>query len=296
MEFPNFLALPDGINVFGLEIKFYAICIIIGMFLAYFYSIRITRKIGFDENDLFDGFIIGVILGIIGARLYYVIFSWSEYSSNPIKIITGIREGGLAIHGGVIAALIFIFFFVRKRKLNFYKLIELVAVGFLIGQIAGRWGNFFNQEANGSEVTRAFLESLHLPRFIINNMYFVDKVTYVKGYFHPTFLYESIWNICGLLFIINLRQLWKHYWIGDAGIFYLIWYGVGRFFVEALRTDPLPVKILGINLLQAQVISVVMVIIGVALLILRRVKKIYPVSYIQVVEENEDKNEELKVA
>lgn len=282
---PQFLALPNSIKIFGLEIAFYAICIIIGMFAAYYYGIRIARKIGINEDDLFWGFIIGVVVGVLGARIYYVIFQWADYKDN-LSDIFAIWEGGLAIHGALIAAGIFAAIYAKIKKLDLLKVVELLAPGFLIGQTAGRWGNFFNQEANGGQVTRDFLEKIHIPGFIINNMQFTDKVTGVFGYFHPTFFYEFLWNMAGLMAIIIIRQLWKKYWIGDAGIFYLIWYGIGRFFIESLRTDPLPVNIFGIELLQAQVISVVMVLAGIALLVLRRVFKYKPFSYMDIVEEN----------
>lgn len=282
---PQILALPNHIDIFGLKITFYAICIIIGMFSAYYYGLRIAKKIGINEDDLFWGFIIGVVVGVLGARIYYVIFSWADYKDNIIKVLA-INEGGLAIHGALIAAGIFAVIYARIKKLDLLKIIEVLAPGFLIGQTAGRWGNFFNQEANGGEVTRGFLEKIHIPEFIINNMYFRDKVTGIVGYFHPTFFYEFLWNMLGLLAIILIRKLWKKYWMGDAGIFYLIWYGIGRFFIEGLRTDPLPVNIFGLELLQAQVISVIMVFVGIALLVLRRIFKYKPISFMEIIEEN----------
>lgn len=282
---PQFLALPHEINIFGLKIAFYAICIIIGMFSAYYYGLRIAKKLGVNEDDLFWGFIIGVVVGVLGARIYYVAFSWVDYKDNLIKILA-INEGGLAIHGALLAAGIFAVIYSKIKKLDLLKVVELLAPGFLLAQSAGRWGNFFNQEANGGEVTRGFLEKIHIPTFIINNMEFRDKVTGIFGYFHPTFFYEFLWNISGFLAIIIIRQLWKKYWVGDSGIFYLIWYGIGRFFIEGLRTDPLPVNFFGIELLQAQVISVVMVLAGVILLVLRRVFKYKPVSFIEEVEKN----------
>ena len=117
-------------------------------------------------------------------------------------------------------------------------------------------------------------------------MYFRDKVAGIVGYFHPTFFYEFLWNMLGLLAIILIRKLWKKYRMGDAGIFYLVWYGIGRFFIEGLRTDPLPVNIFGLELLQAQVISVIMVFVGIALLVLRRIFKYKPISFMEIIEEN----------
>jgi phosphatidylglycerol:prolipoprotein diacylglycerol transferase len=273
-------------TIFGRNIYFYAIFILSGIGLAYFFAYYISKKIGFKEEDLFDGFIVGVVLAIIGARLYYVIFAWDSFKDNPIRVITGFinEEGGLAIHGAVIAVAIFVYFYWKKRRFNFYKLGEMLAPGFLIGQSIGRWGNFFNQEAHGGPIAataaegRAFLEKLPIPKFVVDQMYIGNN------YMHPTFLYESVWNIIGLIIILVTRKFLKKYWIGDSVLFYLVWYGIGRYFVESLRTDYLPFNFFGLELRIAQVISVVMIIGGVTLFTLRRVFKVHPVSFIKTLD------------
>ncbi|HOH17996.1 MAG TPA: prolipoprotein diacylglyceryl transferase [Bacilli bacterium] len=287
-------------TIFGRNIYWYAICILIGIMGAYFYGMHVAKKLGVKENDLFDGFIWGVLIGVLGSRLYYVIFSWKSggFSEDPLRIFTGFvnEEGGLAIHGAVIAASIFTVIFCKKRKMDIYAVLELLLPGFLIGQIAGRWGNFFNQEAHGGPISasvaegRMFLEKLWLPDFIIDQMYLADNWynapidSPMRNYMHPTFLYESAWNFIGLMILLITRKYWKKYWLGDAALFYLVWYGVGRFFVESIRTDALMVTLFGTQFRQAQVISVVMVVVGIVLFILRRIYKFHPVSFVEQVE------------
>ncbi len=291
-------------TVFGRNVYWYAICIISGITLAYVYGLLVAKKIGFKEEDLIDGFIIGVIVGIIGARLYYVAFAWNEggYAQDPLRVITGFinEEGGLAIHGAVLFVAVFVYFYWRRRRFDVYKLGEMLAPGFMIGQIVGRWGNFFNQEAHGGPISenlaegRAFLERLLLPDFIIDQMLISDSSYYdaigsaSRNYMHPTFLYESFWNFLGLMIVLVSRRFWKKYWLGDAVLFYMVWYGIGRFFVEALRTDYLPLRIFGLELRVAQVVSVAMIIAGVTLFVLRRIFKVHPVSYLEAVEENKN--------
>ncbi|HHW99820.1 MAG TPA: prolipoprotein diacylglyceryl transferase [Acholeplasmataceae bacterium] len=277
-------------SIFGRGIYFYAIAIITGIGIAYFYGAHIARKIGFSEDNLFDGFIMGTIIGILGARIYYAIFSWKEggFDKDPLRVITGFfnEEGGLAIHGAVIAAAIFAYFFCKKRKEDIFKLGEMLFPGFFIGQIFGRWGNFFNKEAHGGPIrdtvlaSREFLEKLPIPRFVVDQMY-------INGtYMHPTFLYESVWNLIGLILVITIRKKTKKYWYGDAVLFYMVWYGIGRFFVESLRTDALLFNFLGMELRIAQVVSILMIVAGITLFILRRIFKVKPVSFIELVEEN----------
>ena len=276
------------IKIFGFErdIYFYALAIITGIGVAYFYANHIAKKIGFNENNLFDGFIIGVVVGVVGARLWYVIFEWDQYKNNLLEIVTEFR--GLAIHGAVITAGIFAYFFCKRKKEDILVLGEMLFPGFLIGQIFGRWGNFFNKEAHGGPIGtlvegRAFLEKLPIPRFVVDQMY-------INGnYMHPTFLYESFWNFIGLVLIIVLRNKTKKYWYGDAISFYLVWYGIGRFFIESIRTDALTFELFGTIFRTAQVTSILMIIIGLVLFILRRIYKYKPLSYLDLIDQVKEK-------
>ena len=200
-----------------------------------------------------------ILFGIIGTRLYYVLFNLEYYLRNPIEIFQ-VWNGGLAIHGGIISGILVIIIYTKKYKVNTIKMLDIVAVSVIIAQAIGRWGNFFNQEAFGSVVSKDFLESLMLPKFIIDGMY-------INGnYYHPTFLYESIWNIIGFIILLIMRRR-KYAKVGEMVSFYLIWYSFARFFIESLRMDSLmlgPIRI-------AQLVSVVGIIIGIMLLI--RAKK-----------------------
>jgi phosphatidylglycerol:prolipoprotein diacylglycerol transferase len=188
-----------------------------------------------------------------------VIFEWGYYSAHPADI-PKIWNGGIAIHGALIGAVITTIVFAKKRGISFWKIADIAAPSIILGQAIGRWGNFMNQEAHGGEVTRAFLENLHLPNFIINQMY-IDG-----AYYQPTFLYESVWDFAGFLLLIALRRV--NFRRGELFLTYVIWYSIGRFFVEGLRTDSL---MLG-SLRMAQTISIALIVVALAILIYRRTK------------------------
>ena len=253
-------ALAVGIQLGGLVIRFYAICILFGMIIAIILSLRETKRLGISTDDIFNGGVIGIILGVIVARAYYVIFQWSEYRSNPVQIFE-IWRGGLAIHGGIIVAFVFAIIYCRIKKINLLAVLDMVVIGLLIGQICGRWGNFFNQEAHGGETTLAFLQSLRLPTFIVKNMC-IDGT-----YYHPTFLYESLWNLVALVAILILRRT-KTIRLGDAAGIYLIWYGIGRFWIEGMRTDSLMIG----SIKQNQLISIVLIVAGIGYLLFKYLK------------------------
>ncbi len=236
-----------------ISIQYYAVFILIGVVAAYLIAQHNFKKLGFDKEILSDFVFYLMPVGIIGARLWYVAFMWDGIYSNDFVEIFRIDHGGLAIQGGVVAGLIFSYYFFKKKGIDFLQAGDAIMPGVLVAQAFGRWGNFFNQEAHGGEVTRSFLESLHLPNFIIDGMA-------INGtYYHPTFLYESALNIVGFLVIFFVVKKTAKYQ-GMEFFSYFIWYGIIRFFVEGLRTDSL--YFLGLRM--AQLTSVVFVIVGIA--------------------------------
>lgn len=231
-------------------IYWYAIFIVTGITIGFVLADMKARKIGLPKDTITDLLLYGLPISIISARLYYVIFEMDSYISNPISIIK-IWEGGLAIHGGLIGAVITGVIYCNKRKLSFWLVADVVAPSIVIGQIIGRWGNFMNQEAYGNIVSRSFLQSLRLPDFIINQM-FIDG-----AYRQPTFLYESLWNV-GVLIILILLSRQKKF-TGQIFLTYIMLYSVGRFWIEGLRTDSL---MLTPNLRVAQILSVILLVVS----------------------------------
>jgi len=278
----NFTPLSNELFSIGpITVYLYSFMILLGVLGALFMGIKEGKRLGIKSDYIIDGLIIILPLAIIGARLYYVIFEWERYSGNLGRIFR-ITEGGLAIHGGFLVAVLAAFIYTRVRKIDIYKVMDLIAPGFLIGQIFGRWGNFFNQEAHGGVVgglsngtpilerqeQYEFLSNtLRIPDFIVNNMYISSDMASGMHYHHPTFLYESLWNILGLIIVLILRRV-KITRSGDLIAFYLIWYSVGRFFIEFMRTDALYVG--GTGLRAAQIIGIIMSIVGVIVLIANR--------------------------
>ncbi len=247
--FPDFKTF---VTIGPVSIHYYAIVIIIGALIAYALGQYRFKQLGYDKGILSDYFFGLLVIGIIGARIWYVIFMWKElYAANPIEAIA-VWHGGLAIQGGIVAGLIFSWYFFKKREIPFLIAGDAIMPGVLIAQACGRWGNFFNHEAFGTAVPLSFLKNLHIPQFIIDQMY-------INGaYHHPTFLYESLGNICVFLIIILLvRRFSRHN--GAQFFAYFIGYGIVRFFVEGLRTDSLmlgPIR-------MAQLTSIVFLIIGI---------------------------------
>lgn len=252
---------PITINWYGVIIGFAAL---LGLILA----LKEAEKLGFNKDLILDLIMYAIPAALIGARVYYVIFRWNEYYSIYPGEIIAIWHGGLAIHGGLIGAFLTGIIFAKVKKVSFWRIGDLMAPSIILGQAIGRWGNFVNQEAHGGPVTRTFLENLYLPNFIIEQMYIKDPVTGVYQYYHPTFLYESLWNFLGFITLLIFRRKLpvKR---GDIFLIYLIWYSVGRFFVEGLRTDSL--MLFGM-LRAAQVVSLVFILVAVVLFIVRRKK------------------------
>ncbi|MEQ2528807.1 prolipoprotein diacylglyceryl transferase [Bacillaceae bacterium CLA-AA-H227] len=251
---------PIAFSLGPIDVHWYGIIIGVGLALALFLAIREGERRGLEKDTFADLMLWAIPIAIISARIYYVLFEWGYYSQNPGDIIK-IWNGGIAIHGALIGSVVTAYVFTKKKGISFWKLTDIAAPSIILGQAIGRWGNFMNQEAHGGEVSRAFLENLFLPDFIVNQMY-------INGtYYHPTFLYESVWNLLGFILLISLRRV--NLRRGEMFLTYVIWYSIGRFFIEGLRTDSL---MLTENLRIAQTISIALVIGAVALLIYRRTK------------------------
>ena len=238
-----------------IQIYWYSIFIFIGMLVACFLIYKEAKKRGIEEDFLVNLTFNTIIIGIIGARLYYVLFNFSYYLDNPVEIFQ-IWNGGLAIHGGIIAGLLFIIYYCKKHEVNLWKILDIIVVGLIIAQAIGRWGNFFNSEAYGPITTAAHLKSLGIPQFIIDGMYILGE------YRQPTFFYESVWCLFGFLAMLIIRQ-YKYLKIGQLTSFYLIWYGIIRCIIEAMRTDSL---MLG-PLKMAQLVSLVFIVSGIIIFI-----------------------------
>lgn len=242
-----------------LTIYWYSIFILSAFLIGYYLVVREFKRQKLSITFLNDYFFYLVPIVIIGARLYYVIFEIEYYKENLIEIFA-IWNGGLAIHGGLIAGILFTIYYTKKHHINTLKLMDIVAPALILGQALGRWGNFFNQEAYGPATTLSHLQDLHIPNFIIEGM----KIGNV--YYEPTFFYESIICLLGFVIILLIRRF-KKIRIGQITSIYFIIYGIARFFIEGLRQDSLMMG----NIRIAQLVSILMILFGIFLLI----KQIY---------------------
>lgn len=258
---------PIAFELGPFEVRWYGILIALGIVLAFIVVQKEMVKRGMHQDFLTDLLIWAVPISIISARIYYVIFSWDFYKDHPEQIIR-IWEGGIAIHGALIGAFITTYVYTKRKGISFWKTVDIAAAGLLIGQIIGRWGNFMNQEAHGGPVSEKFLETTIIPDWIMQQMT-IEGVTY-----HPTFLYESTWNIVGLIIILLLRKVPLKR--GEMFLFYLVWYSAGRFFIEGMRTDSL--YVIG-ELRAAQLVSVVAIVVALAIFIVRRYVQKIDVTY-----------------
>lgn len=239
------------VSIGPLQIYWYSFLILVAVIVGFFVAIRYARRLNISVNLLVDMMIYTIPVAIIGARVYYVIFNFEAYQDDLLGIFR-IWEGGLAIYGAIIAGVIYVFSYCKKNALPFISVLDILSLSLLLGQAIGRWGNFFNQEAYGTECTREFLMNMHLPNFIIEGMH-------INGvYYQPTFLYESIWCLVGVIILhfIRKRSTGK---VGRQISFYLIWYGFGRMIIESLRMDSLYIG----NFRVSQVVSILLVFIGI---------------------------------
>ena len=239
-----------------ISIHYYSLFIFLAVIVGGGLVIKEAKKFGFDEDFIVNLLFMAILIGIVGARLYFVLFNLDYYSLHPLEIFA-IWNGGLAIHGGIIFTLIFIVIYLKKKDINILLILDFIVVGLFIGQAIGRWGNFFFGEAHGPETTLAYLQDLHLPEFIINGMNIGGT------YYIPTFFFESLWCLLGFILLLLFRR-WKKNKIGMITSLYLIWYGIGRFFIEGLRTDSL----MFFSLKVAQLVSLFMIISGIILFII----------------------------
>ena len=245
--------MNNSFSILGINITYYALCILLGVIVAYFIITKLSKKHNINSRYMDDIIFYGLLSGIIGARLYYVLFNL-DYYLKDINEIVMVWHGGLAIHGGILFGALFVYLYSRKNKLNFIELTDIILPGVIIAQGIGRWGNFFNQEAYGMMVSKGLLEKLLIPKFIIEGMH-------INGnYYLPTFYIESIFCIIGFILIMIISKKTKK--IGIPTSFYLIWYGILRFIIEIFRTDSLML----FNIKIACLISIVSIILGVILL------------------------------
>ncbi|MBS6644247.1 MAG: prolipoprotein diacylglyceryl transferase [Clostridiaceae bacterium] len=263
--------LRSSVTVFGFRIAFYAIIIVIGMIVGIWIAQKDAKRRGQDPDLYFDFALYAIVCSIIGARIYYVVFAWDNYRDDLWQIFN-IRAGGLAIYGGVIAAVITLAVYSKVKKISFFSMADTGVLGLTAGQIIGRWGNFFNCEAFGGytdglfamRIRRALVNESMISQDLVDHL-IVDKgVEYIQV--HPTFLYESLWNLGLLAFMLWYRKHKK--FEGEMMWIYLLGYGLGRCWIEGLRTDQLILFSTGIPVSQA--LSIVMVIVSAVVIFFQR--------------------------
>ena len=278
INFPNLHIylkhVGKGVEIFGFPIAFYGMLIALGMVLGVSLILHRAKKDGLDPDQCLDICIFTIIFAVIGARIYYVAFAWDYYKDNLLSVFN-IRQGGLAIYGGVLAGILTVYIMCRIKKISFLQFTDLAAPGLLVGQILGRWGNFFNREAFGQYTDGLF--AMELPLNAIRSMddvtqemlahaRVVDGVSYIQV--HPTFLYESAWCLLVLAFLFWYRHRQKFQ--GEIFLVYLAGYGLGRFWIEGLRTDQLLIP--GIGIPVSRVLALILFVGATAIIIVQRKK------------------------
>ncbi|TRM13123.1 prolipoprotein diacylglyceryl transferase [Lentibacillus cibarius] len=246
-----------------LTIYWYGLIIAFGAFLGLYIATKESDRLGLQKDLMTDLVVFAIPVSIIFARLYYVIFEWDRYIGGPWWDVFAVWEGGIAIHGALIGAVLTAIVFARVKNVPFWQLADIAAPSLILGQAIGRWGNFMNQEAHGGPISESVFNSFHtyLPDFIMNQMC-IEGVMY-----HPTFLYESVWNLLVLVFLLVLRR--KNPLRGEVFLSYVMAYSVGRFFIEGMRTDSLYIP--GTDIRMAQLISVALIIAVIGVMVYRRI-------------------------
>lgn len=257
INFPNLGIYLEHVgknfSVFGFEIAFYGITMATGILVGYLIAAREAKRTGQNPEDYLDMLFFAVFFAIVGARLYYVIFSWDHYKDNLLSILN-LRQGGLAIYGGIIGAFTTVYFFAKKKKLSFAQMLDTASPGLAAGQVIGRWGNFFNREAFGDYTDGLFAMQLpvsavrsgEITEKMWDHMEVINGIEFIQV--HPTFLYEGLWNVGVIIFLYLYRDHKK--FKGELVLWYLVLYGVGRFWIEALRTDQLLIPGIGFPISQ----------------------------------------------
>ncbi len=247
---------PIAFTIGGFEVRWYSLMLLTGMLISIFMVIREGKRFNIPKDFMFNLAFWVIIVGIICARIYYCIFNFELYQNNILDVFK-IWEGGLAIHGGIIGGLLTIIIYTKRYNINTFKITDIVVVPLLLAQAIGRWGNFFNSEAHGAATTYYHLKELHIPEKIIEGM----KIGNV--YYHPTFLYESIFCLIGFIILLFVRR-YRYLKRGQLTCLYMMYYSVGRFFIESLRTDSL--MFFGFRV--AQIVSVILFITGLVIFIM----------------------------
>ena len=277
ISFPNLNIylrnVPKTFHVFRFSIALYGVTIAIGMLLGVGIALYDRRSRGLSEDPIWDLALIGIPSGIVGARIYYVIFAWDFYRNDPIQILN-LRQGGLAIYGGVIGALIAVIIYCRIRQESFFEVWDSIALGFLVGQAVGRWGNFFNREVFGGYTDNIFAMRLPVDAVRARDITPALQATIGVGenfiQVHPTFLYESAWNLA-LLILLFLYRKHKRF-SGEVFCLYIAGYGIGRIWIESIRTDQLYVP--GTSMPVSMVVASLMVGAAAGIEIYNRKKRI----------------------
>ncbi len=289
IAFPNLGITIEHLNksfsIFGFPVAYYGLLIGIGIFAGIFMAVREAKVSRQNVEDYYDFALYAVIFSIIGARIYYVIFEWDSYKNDLLQIFN-LRAGGMAIYGGIIAAVITLIVFAKKKKLSIGLMLDTGGLGLILGQIIGRWGNFVNREAFGGytdgllamQLKMSEVYSAYITDDIAQHIQTINGVDYIQV--HPTFLYESLWNIGVLIFLILFKKHKK--FNGEVFCFYLILYGIGRSWIEGLRTDQLKVGDIAVS----QVLSILLVL-GVSIFVIWKHMKLRKEKWNELLKEKE---------